>query len=57
MFVMFPAIEPVVDPAPTDTVPAEIVVPPEYVLAADSVRVCALFSDNDPTPVMAPERV
>ena len=39
LFVMLPLIEPVVLPAPTERVPAVIVVPPEYVLVFVSSRV------------------
>ena len=54
LFVTFPAIDPVVAPDPTDTVPAEIVVPPEYVFSAVSVKVFAEFIDTDPAPEMMP---
>ena len=39
LFVTLPLIEPVVLPAPTERVPAVIVVPPEYVLVFVSSRV------------------
>ena len=39
LFVMLPLIDPVVLPAPTERVPAVIVVPPEYVFVAVNSRV------------------
>ena len=49
-----PAIEPAVPPAPTASVPAEIVVPPEYVLLPLSVSVPAPDFVTDPVPPIEP---
>ena len=57
LLVTFPAIDPVAPPSPTESVPAEMVVPPVKVFVADNVSTLAAFIVNDPLPEIAPPRV
>ena len=57
LFVTFPGMTPVVDPAPTDTVPLEIVVPPEKEFRAVNMRTLDEFIDRAPAPEMIPASV
>lgn len=57
LFVIPPAIEPVVDPAPTDTVPEVIVVPPVNEFAAVRVNNVDELCESAPLPEMIPPSV